>query len=62
MVNPVSLSVWEYRFVLPDRLDAHRTCEGKLSNRVHVDQRWQADAAGVLRAAAQQVQADVVRA
>jgi len=53
---------WEYRFVLPTQLDAHRTCESKLSNRVHVDRRWHEDAAGILRAAAQQATAGVLHA
>lgn len=43
---------WEYRFVLPGLLDPHKECDGKLSNLVRVDQRWQEDAAEVLRTAA----------
>jgi hypothetical protein len=43
---------WEYRYVLPGRLERHRTYSQKLSNNVKVDDRWSANAADVLRAAA----------
>ena len=43
---------WEFRFVLPNRLDPHRKCPGKLSSNVHIDERWSEDPSRVLRAAA----------
>jgi hypothetical protein len=43
---------WEYRYARPGVLDPHRTCPGRLSNNVRLDGRWGADAAMVLRAAA----------
>jgi hypothetical protein len=42
---------WEFRYVMPGRLDPHRKCQGKLSNNVRVDARWSEEAAAVLRAA-----------
>lgn len=45
-------SNWEFRFALSSRLDAHRTCLGKLSSNVQVDRRWSADASQVLAEAA----------
>lgn len=43
---------WEFKYALPRRLDPHVRCEGKLSNNVRVDARWNAEVAEVLRAAA----------
>lgn len=42
---------WEFKYVLPRSLDAHPRCRNKLSNNVKVDDRWSAEAVGVLRAA-----------
>lgn len=42
---------WEFRYALPRSLDAHRTCKGRLSQNVRLDQRWTDDAARMLRAA-----------
>jgi hypothetical protein len=46
---------WEFRFILPMHLDEHRTCEGKLSSAVRVDERWSDSAALVLADAARAV-------
>ena len=43
---------WEYQFVDPRLLDPHKTCSGKLSNKVLLDSRWDCPVADVLRAAA----------
>jgi hypothetical protein len=42
---------WEFRYVLPARLDRHNKCTGKLSNNVKIDDRWSAHARDVLWAA-----------
>lgn len=42
---------WEFQFALPEQLDPHRRCPGKLANNVRVDGRWTDRAADVLRAA-----------
>jgi hypothetical protein len=42
---------WEFQYALPRSLDAHRTCKGRLSQNVRIDQRWTDDAARMLRAA-----------
>lgn len=42
---------WEYSFALTHELDAHRTCHGRLSSNVVVDERWQEDIRGILGAA-----------
>jgi hypothetical protein len=31
---------WEFRFATTDTLDAHKSCTGRLSNLVHLDERW----------------------
>jgi len=43
---------WEYSFALTSTLDAHRTCAGKLSSNVAVDERWRDDIRGILGKAA----------
>jgi hypothetical protein len=43
---------WEFQYIPSNRLDAHRSCRGKLSNNVKLDDRWSAQAERVLRAAA----------
>lgn len=43
---------WEFRSILSSRLDPHRTCPGKLSSSVQVDDRWSPDAGSVLAEAA----------
>ncbi len=43
---------WEYRYILPGRLEPHAKCLGKLASNVRVDARWQAEVEAVLRAAA----------
>lgn len=43
---------WEYRFARSLKLDPHKTCRGKLSNLVRVDERWQTPVQDVLRCAA----------
>lgn len=40
---------WEFRFARSAWLDRHKTCEGKLSNLVRVDDRWKRPVAEVLR-------------
>lgn len=44
-------SRWEFQYALPGHLDPHRTCEGRLSNRVLVDGRWQSPVEYVLASA-----------
>jgi hypothetical protein len=34
---------WEFRYALPQRLDSHLKCPGKLASNVLVDERWSAD-------------------
>jgi hypothetical protein len=34
---------WEFRYALPQRLDPHLKCPGKLASNVLVDERWSAD-------------------
>jgi hypothetical protein len=46
---------WEFRFILSMHLDEHRTCEGKLSSAVRVDERWSESAAVVLADAAKAI-------
>jgi hypothetical protein len=43
---------WEFKYVLPGKLDAHLKCRDKISNNVKVDARWSDAASDVLRAAA----------
>jgi hypothetical protein len=43
--------VWEFRYVVTQQLDPHKSCPGKLSNLVRLDERWTADAERVLTAA-----------
>jgi hypothetical protein len=43
---------WQFRYTQPSQLDVHPRCQGKLSSNVRLDDRWQDEAAGVLRAAA----------
>lgn len=42
---------WEYKYALPARLTPHKTCPGRLSNTVRIDDRWSADARAALLAA-----------
>lgn len=42
---------WEFRFSVPEALDPHKKCPGKLDNNVSIDERWQADAYRVLEEA-----------
>ena len=34
---------WEFRFALPNKLDPHRKCPGKISSNVYLDHRWNED-------------------
>lgn len=43
---------WEFSYALPQRLDPHKTCRGRLSNNVRVDERWIPNAVAVLGSAA----------
>ncbi|HET8798561.1 MAG TPA: hypothetical protein VFO89_12785 [Thermoanaerobaculia bacterium] len=43
---------WEYSFNLPRLMDPHRTCRGKLSDKVVIDDRWTSDIRGILGKAA----------
>jgi len=43
---------WQFRYVLPTRLDSHPKCAGRLASNVRLDRRWEDDAATVLRHAA----------
>jgi hypothetical protein len=43
---------WEFKYILPQALDSHRKCEGKLSNNVVVGAKWSPDPIPVLQAAA----------
>jgi hypothetical protein len=43
---------WEFRYILPQELQPHSKCRGKLANNVRVNSSWQADPIAVLRAAA----------
>ncbi|MBX7096680.1 MAG: hypothetical protein K1X89_03115 [Myxococcaceae bacterium] len=43
---------WEFKYVVPSRLDRHMRCRSKLSNNVKVDDRWSTDVVQVLRVAA----------
>lgn len=42
---------WDFRYVLPTELAAHKTCEGRLSNNVRVDDRWAAEPEAIFRKA-----------
>ena len=42
---------WEFRYAMTRQLDPHHTCEGKLSPRVSLDQRWSSDVQMVLSSA-----------
>ncbi len=44
---------WAFRYAIPNTLDGHGRCPGKLNNNVRIDQRWQIDARAVLSAGAQ---------
>lgn len=39
---------WEFEFAATDSLDKHKTCVGKLSNNVRIDNRWTSDPAAML--------------
>jgi len=39
---------WEFRYVVPERLDPHKKCSGKIASNVKVDSRWQSDGHNVL--------------
>lgn len=43
---------WQYRYVLPARLNDHPRCVGRLASNVRLDHLWEDDAAVVLRHAA----------
>ncbi len=43
---------WEFRYALPEELDRHQKCAGRLSHLVRLDERWRSEAGRVLRAAA----------
>lgn len=43
---------WEFRYVLPGKLEPHKSCPGRLANNVRVDRRWTGDAVTALVAAA----------
>lgn len=43
---------WTFRYAIPSELDPHPRCATRLSNLVRIDDRWNADAAAVLTAAA----------
>ena len=43
---------WEFRCALPGQLTPHPKCDGKLSNNVRIDERWESDIQVVLQAAA----------
>lgn len=42
---------WEFRYVLPPKLDKHKRCPERLASNVVVDDRWTDDAHHILRAA-----------
>jgi hypothetical protein len=50
-LHPITMK-WEFKYVLPSKLDPHPKCQGRLAHRVRVDHRWTAAAGDVLRAAA----------
>ena len=39
---------WEFRYIIPERLEPHKKCPGKLASNVKVDQRWQSNGHHVL--------------
>jgi hypothetical protein len=43
---------WEFRYALPNTLDPHQKCVGKLASNVLVDERWSSDPRGAFEAAA----------
>jgi hypothetical protein len=43
---------WEFKYILPQALDPHRKCEGKLSNNVLIGANWNVDPVPVFQAAA----------
>lgn len=40
---------WTFKFALPERLDAHASCAGRLASNVRLDGRWSDDAQAVIR-------------
>jgi hypothetical protein len=44
-------SQWQFRYVLPARLDEHPRCPGRLSNNVNIDGRWVNNPREILRLA-----------
>lgn len=42
---------WDFRYTLTRWLDPHQKCEGRITNRIRVDDRWQEDPLAVIRAA-----------
>jgi hypothetical protein len=42
---------WEFRYVIPVVLPAHKTCEGRVSSSVKVDSQWMSEPAEVFRQA-----------
>jgi hypothetical protein len=50
-LHPITMK-WEFKYVLPNRLDPHPKCRGRLAHRVRIDDRWTAAAGDILRGAA----------
>lgn len=44
-------SSWDFRYILPSVLAAHKTCEGRIASNVRVDNRWLVDAEEMFRVA-----------
>lgn len=42
---------WTFKFALPQHLDTHASCSGKLASNVRLDGRWSDDAGAILRLA-----------
>lgn len=43
---------WEFRYALTRKMQAHAKCEGRITNRVRVDNAWEVDPVSVIREAA----------
>jgi hypothetical protein len=39
---------WTFKFAIPRTLDVHKSCPGRLSNNIRIDDRWTHDAAQIL--------------
>ena len=50
-LHPITMK-WEFKYVLPSKLEPHPKCQGRLAHRVRIDERWTAAAGDVLRGAA----------